>query len=93
MYILVLISTIGWALLVAINKHYLRIIHTVRIIVNCTVLSIFMVLMTVQSVNVNNPQQNSAPAIAGLVFILVTIVFNSAVFVRIEYRRRRSRKE
>ena len=52
-----------------------------------------MILMTVQSVNVNSPQQNSAPAIAGLVFIMAAIVFNSAVFVRIEYRRRRSQKQ
>ena len=82
MFVLLIVFTIGWIILVVVNKHYLRTVHTVRAAINGVVLVVFMILMIVQSVNVSSPQQNSGPAIVGLVFLYGSVLFNSIVFVR-----------
>ena len=92
MFVLLIVFTIGWIILVVVNKHYLRRLHTVRAAINGVVLVVFMILMIVQSVNVSSPQQNSGPAIVGLVFLYGSVLFNSVVFVRNQYRRRKKER-
>ena len=92
MYILLIVFSIAWTLLVTINHHYYRKTHTIRSVINCVSLVIFMILLTVQSVNVSNPQQNSIPAISGLVFLFITITINIITFIRILYKRSRSKR-
>lgn len=93
MEIILLVSVLAWALMVTINRHYLRTIHTVRNIINSVVLCVCLILLILQSINISNPQQTSTPAIIGLVFISSGLTINVVVFVRVEYRRRRGKGE
>ena len=83
MYIILIVSVLVWGAVSIINKHYLRIIHTVRVVANCLTLIIMMVLLTLQSVAVLNPSQTTTPALTGLIFIFLALTLNLAVFLKI----------
>lgn len=88
MFILVMLTTLLWGVLIFINNHYYRKAHRVRSVMNTVCVIVLMIVLLLQSLSITNPSQTVAPAVVGLSVLFVGLVINWVIFGRIEYRRR-----
>lgn len=92
MYYLLAVGGLLWFVLICTNGTYLRTMHTVRSGFNVLAFVGMNALMLMQTLNILNPGQNNATGIAGLLILLLAFVGNIGVFIRIETKRRRHKK-
>jgi len=92
LYLSVAVGAVVWWVSIAINGSYLRKLHAVRAAINTVCLITTMITLLVQSLNILNPSQNITAPLVGLSLLFVSLIFNTTVLVRIEYKRRRSRR-
>jgi hypothetical protein len=90
--IAVIIGTMIWGTLIVVNGHYLRKEHTVRAVFNCISVIIVMALLAIQGTSLIASTQNITPSTIVLTVLYLSFGVNAAVFIRIEYRRRKNKR-
>ena len=91
LYLSVAVGAVVWWVSIAINGNYLRKLHVVRAAINTVCLMTTMITLLLQTLNILNPSQNITAPLVGLSLLFASLIFNTTVLVRIEYKRRRNR--
>jgi hypothetical protein len=92
MYLGVAMGALIWWVVIAINGNYLRKLHKIRAAINTICLMVTMITLLLQTLNILNPSQNTTAPLIGLSLLFISLVFNTTVLIRIEYKRKRKMK-